>query len=149
VNFAGKTPLERATELASELGRWSDPQARFAWLVEEARRRPFLPAEYRRDEFRVTGCQVRTWFVPEFRDKCCWYRLDSDAASLKALGGVLCDFYSGWSPGDVEATSPSFLEALNLGGLLAENRRRTVWRIRELIREFAVHQSGGPTASIP
>ena len=99
-----------------------------------------LPSEQRRDEFLVPGCLVRIWLVPEFREGRCWFQLDSDAASLKAVAGLICDFYNGQLPQDVLATPPEFLNELNLGINLAENRRRTVWRIRELIRAFAQTQ---------
>ena len=137
VNLAGESLAERAATLMAALGGLLDSQARFALLVERARTRPLLSPEFRLDEFRVPGCQVRTWLVPTFRDGRCWFQLDSDAASLKAVGGLLCDFYNGQSPVDVQQESPHFLETLGLGGNLAENRRRTVWRIRELIRDFA------------
>lgn len=127
----------RAAVLAALLAAKPDPQARFAWLLEQARLRPLLPAEFRRDEFRVTGCQVRLWWVPEFRDGRCWFRLDSDAVSLKAVGGLICDFYHGQPPEAVVDYSPEFLNELNLSTNLAESRRRTVWRIREMIRDFA------------
>ncbi len=117
-----------------------DPQARFAWLVEQARRRPLLPPALRRDEFLVPGCLVRLWWVPELRDGRCWFQLDSDAVSLKAVAGLICDFYSGQPPADVRDHRPAFLDELSLGTNLAESRRRTVWRVRELIREFAVRQ---------
>jgi len=130
----------RSTALASALAAVPDPQARFAWLIEQARLRPMLPPELRRDEFLVSGCQVRIWFVPEFRDQRCWFRLDSDAVSLKAVAGLICDFYDGHPPAAVAEEAPGFLDELNLRTNLAESRRRTVWRVRELIRDFARRQ---------
>ncbi len=140
VDLSGETLAERAATLTKVLGGLPDSQARFSWLVEQARLRPLLPPEWRRDEFRVSGCQVRTWLVAEIRDGRCWFGFDSDAASLKAVGGLLCDFYQGQLSAEVLAYPPRFLETLSLGANLAENRRRTVWRIREQICEFARSQ---------
>lgn len=127
----------RSAALTTILAAIPDPQARFAWLIEQARLRPLLPADMRRDEFRVSGCQVRLWLVTEFRDGRCWFRLDSDAASLKAVAGLICDFYNGQPPADVLEYAPEFLNELNLQTNLAESRRRTVWRVREMVRDFA------------
>ena len=127
----------RSAALSAVLAAIPDPQARFAWLVEQARLRPMLPPERRREEFLVPGCQVRLWFVPEFREDRCWFLLDSDAVSLKALAGLICDFYDGQPPNAVLDYAPGFLDELSLRTNLAENRRRTVWRVRELIRDFA------------
>ena len=113
------------------------PQQRFNWLVEASRRRLLFPESDRVDSNRVEGCPIRIWFVPEFRDERCWFRLDSDAVSLKAVGGVLCDFYSGSSADEILTISPELLNELGLAQNLAESRRRTVWRVREKIMDFA------------
>lgn len=114
-----------------------DAQARFAAVIDAAKRRPMLPDPLRIDTFRVEGCQVRTWLVPEYHEGRCWFRLDSDAISLKAIGGLLCDFYSGKTPGLVVSEAPAVLTELGLMPHLAENRRRTLWRIHEKIGAFA------------
>lgn len=128
---------DRAAALSRALGSIPDPQARFAWVVEQARSQPALPATSRRDEFRVQGCQVRLWWVPEYRDGRCWFRLDSDALSLKAVAGLVCAFYDGQAPADILGHPPEFLQGLHLGTLLAESRRRTVGHIHERILDFA------------
>lgn len=114
-----------------------DAQARFAAVVEAAKRRPMLPDEFRIDAFRVEGCQVRIWLVPEYREGRCWFRTDSDAVSLKAIGGLLCDLYSGETPDAVVSQSSAVLTELGLLPQLAESRRRTLRRMHEKIRTFA------------
>ena len=114
-----------------------DPQARLSLAVERARQRPPLPAELRRDEFLVPGCQVRLWLVPGFVDGRCRYATDSDAATLKALTGLLADVYNGRTPEEVLACPPDFLEDLGLLRQLAESRRATVLRVAQLIRDHA------------
>jgi cysteine desulfuration protein SufE len=140
-----QAPLDNALarrhrELLPPVAALRDPQARLAWLVERARRRPMLPESLRIEAHRVEGCVVRLWWVPEFRDGRCWFRMDSDAASLKAVIGLLCDFYSGAAPEEIVACPPDFLERLGLLRQLAENRRATVGRIAGAIQQFAREQ---------
>lgn len=130
-------PAERLTLIAGWLMGISDTQARFAWLVERARLQPPVPEADRRPEYLVPGCQVRLWLVPEFRHGRGWFRIDSDAVSLKAVGGLLGEYYSGLTTEEIIASRPEFLETFGLATNLAVSRRRTVWRLRELIREFA------------
>jgi cysteine desulfuration protein SufE len=127
----------RRRELLAPLAALRDPQARLAWLVERARHRPLLCKDLRTEGHRVQGCMVRCWWVPEFREGRCWFRIDSDAVSLKAVIGLLCDFYSDASPEEVLANPPTFLQRLGLMRQLAENRRATVGRVADAIREFA------------
>jgi len=114
-----------------------DPQRRLARLVEEARQRSSLEEPLRCDSHRVEGCLVRVWFVPEFRAGKCFFRCDSDAVSLKAVGGLLCELYSGHTPQEILANEKDVLQKLHILHQLAENRQRTIARIEEKIREFA------------
>ncbi len=128
---------DRERDLVGCLTALRDPQARFAWAVEQARLRNPLPDALRQETFRVQGCLVRLWFVPEIRDGRCWFQTDSDAATLRAFSGILCDLASGLPPEDLVDWRPEFLERLGLLRQLADNRRATIGRVAGLIRGFA------------
>jgi cysteine desulfuration protein SufE len=118
----------------------SDAQARLARLVEEARRHaPLAPAQ-RVEANRVEGCLVRVWFMAEFRGGRCHFECDSDAVSLKAVGGLLCELYNGFTAEEVLAAPGGALEPLQILHQLAENRQRTIARIEEKMRGFAEQQ---------
>ncbi|HTH46473.1 MAG TPA: SufE family protein [Candidatus Limnocylindria bacterium] len=134
------TLAARQHALLAALTHLRDPQARFAWAVEQARKRPPLPETLRLDTHRVTGCQVRLWFVSEFRDGGCWFRTDSDAVTLKAMTGLLCDLASGATPAEIATLDLAFLDQLGLLRQLAENRRATVLRVADQLRAFAAAQ---------
>ena len=57
--------------------------------------------------------------------------------ALKAVGGLLCEIYSGHTPEEIVASQCGFLKPLGVLPQLAENRRRTINRIEEKIRLFA------------
>jgi sulfur transfer protein SufE len=116
-------------EVLSALRAIRDPQARFQWLVERARTRPPLPVEGRRDEYRVTGCQVRLWWLQAERDGRRWFASDSDAVTLKALTGLLAECYSGEELAVLQEEPVRFLEESGLLRQLAESRRATVLRV--------------------
>ena len=75
---------DKQKRLLAELAPLEDAPARLAWLIERARERPLLPAEFRIDSNRVEGCLSKLWFVPEFRDGRCWFRSESDSLFVKA-----------------------------------------------------------------
>ncbi|HRI13226.1 MAG TPA: SufE family protein [Verrucomicrobiota bacterium] len=141
----GGSLAERQASLVAGLAQLRDPQARLTWAVERARQRNHLPDRLRLDEFRVTGCLVRLWLVPEFREGKCWFQTDSDAVTLRATIGLLCDLANGCEPSELAQWNPDFLERLGLLRQLAENRRATVLRVAELIRTFA-KQSAPPSS---
>ena len=130
--------LEPSSQRLAALLRLGDLQARLARLVEEARHRAPMPTALRVEKHRVEGCLVRIWFVAEFREGRCFFECDSDAVSLKAVGGLLCELYSARAPEDILATRVGVLEPLQILHQLAENRQRTIARIEEKIHAFAV-----------
>jgi len=128
----------------------NDAQARLARLVEEARRRAPLAPAWRVEANRVEGCLVRMWFVKEFREGKCFFQCDSDAVSLKAVGGLLCELYSGHEPEEILTSGKAgVLEPLHILHQLAENRQRTLARIEEKIRGFAQAQVGVQASACP
>ena len=143
------TLLEYQQRRLAPLLQIGDSQQRLARLVEEARRRPALAAALRVEAHRVEGCLVRVWFVAEAREGRCYFQCDSDAVSLKAVGGLLCDLYSGHSPEEIAASLKGVLAQLTILPQLAENRQRTIARIEEKIREFAQAQVGVHASACP
>lgn len=137
------TLAEQERRLLAELGALRDPQARFAWLVERARHRDALPAELRTDDHLIPGCLARLWVVPEFRGGRCHFRSESDSLVVKAVAGLLCDFYSGRAPEEIMAHPPGFLGSLGLAQLLTSTRSKSLHRVWERIREFAQARRSG------
>jgi cysteine desulfuration protein SufE len=124
-------------QFLTELLQIGDPQQRLARVIHLAPKLPVVEPALRVEANRVEGCLVRVWFVAEMRDGRCVFRCDSDAVSLKAVGGLLCELYSGHSPEEIAASHSGFLKPFGILHQLAENRRRTIGRIEEKIRAFA------------
>lgn len=136
---AVSSPLyQEMQERAADLLKIKHAQQRLSCLVEAARHRHPLPDDLKTDVYRVQGCLVRTWMVPEVVDGLCYFRCDSDAAMLKALLGLLCDVFSGYRPEQIAGQDPElWLKELNVLHQLAENRQRTILTVAAQVREFA------------
>ena len=123
--------------LLARLGGFRHPQERLQWLVEQARLRPALAVELKTDAHRVPGCLANLWLVAESREGRCNYQCDSDSQIVRAVAGLLCDFYSGQTPEEILALEPGFLEQVGINQHLTANRRNVLSRVRERIRSFA------------
>lgn len=130
-------PSERRRRILAELASLRDPQARLQWAVDRARQRPSLPDALRTEDRRVSGCQVRLWWVATLRGGAWALASDSDAATLKAMTGLLAECYDGETSQGILDDPPEFLEQLGLLRLLAENRRATVLRVAHGLVEAA------------
>ena len=131
------TLAEKQVQLAAELGAIKNGQDRLALLVARARNRPPLAPELRVDKNLLPGCLAKLWFTAEFRDGKCFFHCDSNSLVVKAIAGLLCDFYSGHTPAEILAHDPAFLAPLGITQHLTPNRRNALARVWETIREFA------------
>lgn len=139
VDDFAKTPVLAAKRVAllARLGAVRHPQERLQWLVEQARLRPALAAEWRTETHRVPGCVANLWLIAELRDGRCDFRCDSDSQIVRAVAGLLCEFYSGATPAEVLAMDPVFLDQVGINQHLTANRRNVLSRVWERIRTFA------------
>ena len=131
------TLLEKRDALLAEFAHLTDHQQRLNRLIELARARPPLDVAWRTDDRLMTGCLSRLWFISRFQDGCCHFQSDSDSLIVKAIAGLLCDFYSGQTPEEILTVEPTFLAQIGLTQHITPNRRHTLARIRENIRAFA------------
>ncbi|MGA2245422.1 MAG: SufE family protein [Verrucomicrobiota bacterium] len=128
---------EKQLQLTAELAALKNGQDRLAWLVEKAKRRPALVPEQRVEASLIPGCLAKLWFVSQFNGGRCFYACDSDSLVVKAIAGLLCDFYSGHAPAEILAHHPQFLAPLGVTQHLTPNRRNALARVWDRIRQFA------------
>ena len=128
---------EKQVELIAQLAAQKNGQDRLAFLVERAKKIPPLAPELRVEENLIPGCLAKLWFVLQFRDQKCFFKCDSDSLVIKAVAGLLCEFYSNQLPAEILAHDPKFLAPLGITQHLTPNRRNALSKICERIREFA------------
>jgi cysteine desulfuration protein SufE len=128
---------EKEVQLTAQLAALTNGQDRLALLVEWAKKHPGFAPEFRTDEKLIPGCLAKLWFVAHFRDGKCLFDCDSDSLVVKAIAGLLCDFYSGQPPAEILAHDPRFLAPLGITQHLTPNRRNALAKIWERIRQFA------------
>ena len=139
---------EKQVELTAQLTALKNKQDRLGLLVEKARLRLPLALEFRHAENLIPGCLAKLWFVPDFHDGKCFFACDSDSLVVKAVAGLLCDFYSGQPPAEILAHSPEFLAPLGITQHLTPNRRNALSKVWERIRQFAAERRS-PTRHDP
>lgn len=132
----------RRDALLAQLRAFRHPQERLQWLVEQARQRPALDAGLKTEAHRVPGCLANLWLVAELRDGSCHFQCDSDSQIVRAVAGLLCEFYSARAPAEILAQPPDFLEQVGINQHLTANRRNVLSRVWEQISRFAREQRG-------
>ena len=98
---------------------------------------PVLPAADRVEPNLIPGCLAKLWFVSQSRDGRCFFACDSDSLIVKAIAGLLCEFYSGHRPAEILAHDPKFLAPLGITQHLTPNRRNALSKVWGHIGQFA------------
>lgn len=128
---------EKRRQLETALGPLQRGQARLAWLVGQAKSRPALDEALKDEAHQVEGCLSKLWVVAESRGDRCYFAADSDSLIVKAVAGLLCDFYSGQPAAEIVAFDPAFLKELGISQHLTPNRRNGLAKVWERIQSFA------------
>jgi len=136
------TPAEKLRQLVDDLAILDDPQERLAHVVTRAKRVPPLPVEARTEANRVRGCVSVVWLAGEVVDGRCLFRCAADSPVVHGLLVLLCEFFSGCTPGEVAACDLDPLEATGLLRNLSPTRRNGLASALQAIRAFA--QARGP-----
>jgi cysteine desulfuration protein SufE len=128
---------EKQLQITRQLAALKNGQDRLALLVEQAKKLPPLAPELRVEGNLIPGCLAKLWFVPQFHDGKCFFDCDSDSLIVKAIAGLLCEFYSGHAPAEILAYNPAFLAPFGITQHLTPNRRNALSKIWETIKQFA------------
>ena len=131
------TLAEKQQQLSTGLAALKNGQDRLAFLVERAKKSPPLAPELRAEANLIPGCLAKLWLISEFRDGRCFFACDSDSLVVKAVAGLLCEFYSGQPPAEILIHDPAFLAPLGITQHLTPNRRNALAKVWEHIRSFA------------
>lgn len=142
--FRAVNLAEKQLQLSAELAALKDGQDRLAYLVNRAKQRPALVAGQRVEANLIPGCLAKLWFVPQLSGGRCFFACDSDSLVVKAIAGLLCEFYSGQPPAEILAHTPEFLAPLGITQHLTPNRRNALAKIWDHIRQFAEASQGAP-----
>ena len=120
---ATATPEEAQEELIDEFGFFDDWDDRYGYLIDLGRKLPALPEAYRRDEFKLKGCQSQVWLAGEKRGDRLHFHAVSDAAIVSGIIAVLLRVYSDRTPDEILKTEPDFIAKIGLDSHLSPTRK--------------------------
>ena len=119
------------------LETFDDTLEKYRFLLDQGKKALPFPEEYRKETFKVSGCQAQVWLVPYLKDNLIFFHSDSDAFISKGMVTILCDIYGGNSPQEIANTDVNLLNVLELNVLLTPGRRNGVYAMLLKIIEHA------------
>jgi len=129
---------EKVSNYKKTLEIFPNPQEKYQYLIEQAKKSDEFPVELRVDEFKVNGCQSQVWLVPEEKDGKLFFKSDSDALIAKGLVTLIAAIYSNETAEDIANSQIDLMEEFELGVILSPARRNGAFSMLKTIREFAL-----------
>tara|TARA_B110000438_G_C15650212_1_gene579244 strand:- start:489 stop:902 length:414 start_codon:yes stop_codon:yes gene_type:complete len=128
---------EKINYYKESLNCFDETMEKYKFLLDQGKKSPTFPEEYREETFKVSGCQAQVWLVPYIKNKLIYFHSDSDAFISKGMITILCDIYGGRTPEEINSSNLSLLDDLGLNILLTPGRRNGVYSMLLKIKEHA------------
>ena len=128
---------EKVEDYKKTLAMFPNPQEKYQYLIEQAKKNEGFPQELRIDEFKVNGCQSQVWLVPEEKKDKLFFKSDSDALIAKGLVTLIASIYSNEAPEDIANSKIDLMEEFELGVILSPARRNGAFSMLKTIKEFS------------
>ena len=128
---------EKVNEYKKTLSMFPNPQEKYQYLIEQAKKSEEFPVELRIDEFKVNGCQSQVWLVPEEKNDKLFFKSDSDALIAKGLVTLIASIYSNQTADEIAESTINLMEEFELGVILSPARRNGAFSMLKTIKEFS------------
>jgi cysteine desulfuration protein SufE len=128
---------EKVNEYKKTLSMFPNPQEKYQYLIEQAKKSEEFPVELRIDEFKVNGCQSQVWLVPEEKNDKLFFKSDSDALIAKGLVTLIASIYSNQTADEIAESTIDLMEEFELGVILSPARRNGAFSMLKTIKEFS------------
>ena len=110
---------------------------KYKYLLDQGKKSKPFPEEYRKENFKVSGCQAQVWLVPKFKNNLLDFYSDSDAFISKGMITILNDIYGNNTPLDILKSDFELVRTLQLDTLLTQGRTNGVYAMLKKIKEYA------------
>ena len=128
---------EKVDAYKKTLSLLPNPQEKYQYLIEQAKKSEEFPVELRIDEFKVNGCQSQVWLVPEEKNDKLFFKSDSDALIAKGLVTLIASIYSDQTADEIANSKIDLMEEFEPGVILSPARRNGAFSMLKTIKEFS------------
>ena len=131
------TIQEKIKFYKNNLDSFEETLDKYKFLLDQAKKSKPFPEEFRKDNFKVQGCQAQVWLVPKFKDNLLSFYSDSDAFISKGMITILIDIYGNKTPHDILNSDFQLVKTLKLDTLLTQGRTNGVYAMLKKLKEYA------------
>tara|TARA_Y100001970_G_C13771452_1_gene620715 strand:- start:21 stop:443 length:423 start_codon:yes stop_codon:yes gene_type:complete len=128
---------EKIKYYSENLNIFEDTMDKYKYLLDQGKNSKKFPEEFRKDNFKVKGCQSQVWVVPVLKEKLLSFHTDSDAFLTKGMITILSDIYGNNTPEDIMGADFEIVKRFNLEIILTPGRTNGVYSMLKEIKKYA------------
>lgn len=119
------------------LGCFEETMDKYKFLLDQGKKAKPFPEEFRKDNFKIPGCQSQVWLVPYLDKDLLLFHSDSDAFLTKGMITIISDIYGNNSPNVILNSDFELVQKFDLKILLTPGRTNGVYSMLKQIKEYA------------
>jgi cysteine desulfuration protein SufE len=116
------TYQENSQQIVSEFEMFDDWMDKYNFIIEMGKSMPMIDAQYKTDNYLISGCQSQVWLFAEYRDSKVWFTADSDAIITKGIVNILIRTLSGLTTEQIINADMEFVNHIGLREHLSPTR---------------------------
>jgi cysteine desulfuration protein SufE len=143
-----KNIKEIEQELVDDFAMFETWEEKYEYLIDLGKKLAPLNDEFKKDEYKIKGCQSSVWVHSFEKDGLIFFEGDSDAIIVKGLVSMMIMVFSGQKPSTIVGSDLEFLNTIGLSSHLAQTRSNG---LRSMIKQMKLEASvlGGLQSSNP
>jgi cysteine desulfuration protein SufE len=131
------TIQEIEDEIVAEFELFDDQMEKYEYIIEQGRKLPPYPDEFRTDEFIVKGCQSKVWLRAYKENEVMLIQVDSNTAITKGIAALLWRVLNGQKPSDILDSNLNFIARSDLRAHLSSQRSNGLSAMILKLRHYA------------
>ena len=120
---------------------WSD---KYQYIIELGQKLPPLDEKYKKDEYKIKGCQSSVWLNSYEKDGKMYFEADSDSTFVKGEIALLIRVLSGQKPEDIISNQLEFIDKIGLRQHIAVTRANGLANMIKQMKTYALVQKEKP-----
>ena len=130
-------------EIIADFELFDDWTQKYEYIIELGQQLPSLDEQFKKDEYKIKGCQSSVWLNAYEKDGLLFFEADSDSVFVKGEIALLIKVLSGRKPEEILAAELKFIDAIGLRQHIAVTRANGLASMIKQIKTYAIaHKEG-------
>jgi cysteine desulfuration protein SufE len=132
------TIKETESQIIDEFSAFDDWLDKYSLIVEMGKALPLIEANYRTDQYVISGCQSKVWLHATYKEGKVIFTADSDAIITKGIVNLLIRVLSGHTPDEIIDAKLEFIDEIGLREHLSPTRSNGLNSMIKQMRLYAL-----------